>query len=147
MSLYSIGHSNLSAEKFVALLKAHEIRLLADVRTKPASRWCPHFNRGNLVATLPQNGVAYCWYPVLGGLDNISVDSAEFVEALDELIVAAEKHNVVLMCSERDPASCHRASKLGVWLASARGLSLSHILPNAVLTQAQVVGAGSKRPP
>jgi len=64
--LYSIGHSTLAAEKFGSLLKAHEITLLADVRSKPFSRFNPQFNRGALMGTLLKAGIVYMWYPILG---------------------------------------------------------------------------------
>lgn len=36
--LYTIGHSNHSPEKFLDLLKEHDIRTLVDVRSWPSSR-------------------------------------------------------------------------------------------------------------
>lgn len=53
----SIGHSNHTIEEFVALLQRHAIRTLADVRSRPCSRHCPHFNREALAASLRDAGI------------------------------------------------------------------------------------------
>ena len=59
--LYTIGHSNHPADRFAALLKAHGIRLLADIRSQPASRFLPQFNRAALAPMLEASGIAYRW--------------------------------------------------------------------------------------
>jgi uncharacterized protein DUF488 len=50
--LWSIGHSNHSIERFLALLRQHEIATLADVRTAPYSRYSPQFNRDELALSI-----------------------------------------------------------------------------------------------
>ena len=68
--LYTIGHSNHPADRFAALLKAHGIRLLADIRSQPASRFLPQFNRAALAPMLEASGIAYRWLgDRLGGAD------------------------------------------------------------------------------
>lgn len=59
LTLYTIGHSNLSAEEFLSALKTHDIRVLVDVRSAPASRYAPHFNKRELEQFLKQNQVDY----------------------------------------------------------------------------------------
>ena len=49
---FTIGHSTLPLEDFVALLKADEVALVVDVRTVPRSRTNPQFNRDALPASL-----------------------------------------------------------------------------------------------
>jgi uncharacterized protein (DUF488 family) len=44
-AIWTIGHSTRSREDFLALLRAHDIGAIADVRRFPASRRHPHFNR------------------------------------------------------------------------------------------------------
>lgn len=46
--LYTIGHSNMLAEEFLALLDQHGITVLVDVRSAPYSRYVPQFNKANL---------------------------------------------------------------------------------------------------
>ena len=43
--LWTIGHSNHSAEKFLDLLSRHGIACVVDVRSIPHSRRNPQFNR------------------------------------------------------------------------------------------------------
>jgi len=66
-AIHTIGHSTRTAEEFVALLQAHGITQLADVRTFPMSRRLPHFNREPLADTLRQHGIGYRHLPALGG--------------------------------------------------------------------------------
>jgi hypothetical protein len=44
-SVFTIGHSTQSQERFVELLNHHQIKALCDVRSKPYSRNNPQFNR------------------------------------------------------------------------------------------------------
>jgi uncharacterized protein (DUF488 family) len=50
--LLTIGHSTHAADRFVELLQAHGIQLLADVRRYPRSRRHPQFNAERLSAAL-----------------------------------------------------------------------------------------------
>jgi uncharacterized protein (DUF488 family) len=59
LELYTIGHSGLSNEAFLALLAQHGITVLVDVRSVPYSRNLPHFNKHELSTFLESNGVAY----------------------------------------------------------------------------------------
>ncbi|MBT5675698.1 MAG: DUF488 family protein, partial [Rhodospirillaceae bacterium] len=43
--LHTIGHSNHDIGTFVGLLMAQQIETVIDVRSWPASRRLPHFNR------------------------------------------------------------------------------------------------------
>ena len=53
MTVYTIGHSTRTLDAFLALLHAHQISQLADVRTVPKSRRHPHFAGEALAQTLP----------------------------------------------------------------------------------------------
>ncbi len=50
--IFTIGHSIRTLEKFVALLRAHQIGLLVDIRSIPRSRRNPQFNREALGALI-----------------------------------------------------------------------------------------------
>ena len=66
--LFSIGHSNLAAERFTAMLRAAGADTVADVRSVPASRFCPWFSAKNLAPLLANNGLAYLGFgDALGG--------------------------------------------------------------------------------
>ena len=43
-TIFTIGHSTLPIEHFVAVLNAYRVECLADVRTIPRSRRNPQFN-------------------------------------------------------------------------------------------------------
>ena len=85
--ILTIGHSNRSIEDFLALLKAHGVQRLVDVRTVPRSRHNPQFNRLPAVAGLSGQGddalpqtlrrarIAYTYLKKLGGLRRAHPDS------------------------------------------------------------------------
>ena len=57
--IFTIGHSTRSLEQFIDLLQAHEVTLVADVRTVPRSRHNPQFNRDTLPEALASAGIGY----------------------------------------------------------------------------------------
>ena len=57
--LFSVGHSNLSEDRFLALLQTGRVNAVADVRSVPSSRFFPWFSRTNLEARLSREGIAY----------------------------------------------------------------------------------------
>ena len=64
----TIGHSNHSADEFVALLGASGVDLVVDVRSAPRSRWVPHFNPDSLEPILERAEIEYSFMGVeLGG--------------------------------------------------------------------------------
>jgi uncharacterized protein (DUF488 family) len=139
--LFSIGHSNIPAERFVALLRDAGVEAVADVRSTPFSRRFPWFSAKALAATLKQHDMAYLPYGEgLGGRpadaslyrDGVADYEAmaqrpEFLAALDRLIADAARHRVCLMCAEREPLDCHRCLLVTRALAE-RGLAVGHIL-------------------
>jgi uncharacterized protein (DUF488 family) len=59
LQIHTIGHSDHDTAAFIALLRQHDITLVADVRSQPYSRWTPQFNREILARDLEEAGVAY----------------------------------------------------------------------------------------
>ena len=57
--LFSIGHSNIPAERFVAMLQDAAVTAVADVRSMPNSRRFPWFSQKALAAQLGGIGIAY----------------------------------------------------------------------------------------
>lgn len=127
-TLFTIGHSTRSLEEFVAILKAHDIGILADVRTVPRSRHVPQFNAQSLGPTLARHKIDYVLLPSLGGLRKTSPDSVnlawrnasfrgyadymqtpEFGAGLEELMHLASKKPTAIMCAEAVPWRCHRS--------------------------------------
>ena len=74
-TIFTIGHSTHTLEEFVAMLKAHDVKQLVDVRTIPKSRRVPQFNSESLAVDLPAQGIAYVHLKALGGLRHAKKDS------------------------------------------------------------------------
>lgn len=139
--LFSIGHSNIPAERFVALQCVAGVNTIADVRSTPFSRFCPWFSANNLAPLLAKAGIGYSAYGAeLGGRpsdralyrDGIADFEAmarqpDFHAGLDRLVLEAARSRVCMMCSEREPLECHRCLLIARALA-ARGLNVGHIL-------------------
>ena len=56
-TIYTIGHSTRSIDNLIAILKAHGVKAVADVRQFPRSRRFPHFNDDALAESLPRFGI------------------------------------------------------------------------------------------
>ena len=128
MLIHTIGHSTRPFDEFVAVLRAHAIEAVADVRTVPKSRHNPQFHIDSLTRTLPAVGLDYVHLPALGGLRHARPDSPntgwrnasfrgyadymqtpEFAAGLDELLALAAEKRTVIMCAEAVPWRCHRS--------------------------------------
>ena len=142
--IFTVGHSTRALQEFVALLLAHGVNQLIDVRTIPRSRHNPQFNRDALPRPLQEAGIRYRHMAGLGGLRHSRPDSIntawrnasfrgfadymqtpEFEKALDQLIQVAQKRRTVIMCAEAVPWRCHR-SLIGDALL-VRGLRVEEI--------------------
>jgi uncharacterized protein (DUF488 family) len=139
--LFSVGHSNIAAERFLALLRDVGVDTIADVRSTPFSRRFPWFSGKALAATLTQHGMTYLAYgDTLGGRprdaalyrDGVADYEAmarqpDFQTGLDRLLADAARTRVCLMCAEREPLDCHRCLLVARALVE-RGLTIGHIL-------------------
>lgn len=125
----TIGHSTRPIDVFVALLHAHGVTKLVDVRTVPRSKHNPQFNQDQLPASLAAFGIAYEHQAVLGGLRRASQQSPnqgwrnasfrgyadhmqtpEFQAAVERLITQTQHgERLALMCAEAVPWRCHRS--------------------------------------
>lgn len=128
--LFSIGHSNHSIEHFISLLQGAGVKLLADVRSYPKSRYAPQFNREALEQSLPASGINYLWLgKELGGMAREKITAEEFEQGLGRLYDESLRRPTAMMCAERDPLDCHR----WLWLSrelTGRGVKVAHILGN-----------------
>src|SRR5438128_1158783 len=71
MEIYTIGHSNLPWELFLAALQVNDIQVVVDTRTSPYSRYVEWANRERLAAALATAGIGYRYAGVeLGGKPN-----------------------------------------------------------------------------
>lgn len=127
--LYTLGHSTRSLPDLTALLAAHGITTLVDVRAAPYSRRHPQFNREPLAAALAAAGVTYRWLgDRLGGLRDekpgpsahpalgepafrayaTHMGSRAFAAGIEELAKLAADSRIAVMCAEAAPEHCHR---------------------------------------
>jgi uncharacterized protein (DUF488 family) len=148
--LFSVGHSTHSLGELVALLRAHGVEQVLDVRTHPGSRRLPWFNRQALAGELPEHGLAYRHLPDLGGRRRPRADSAnagwqvegfrgyadhmespEFAAGLEELQRLAAERCSAMMCAEGLWWRCHR--RLVADALVVRGWEVRHIAPDGAL--------------
>lgn len=135
-AIFTVGHSTLPIEAFVALLRGYGVERLGDVRTVPRSRHNPQFNADALAASLSAAGIDYVPMPALGGLRHAHRDSPNagwrnksfrgyadymqtdaFNHAVDALVAMGREKRTAIMCAEAVPWRCHRslvADALGV---------------------------------
>lgn len=163
VAVWTVGHSTRPLDEFIALLQAHGIQRLVDVRTIPRSRHNPQFNQDQLPEPLQRAGIQYVHLPSLGGLRHARRDSintawrntsfrgfadymqtAEFDVALKELIRLAQSRRTAIMCAEAVPWRCHRSLIADALLI--RGLQVEEIAsaastrPHTLTPWACVVG-------
>ncbi len=146
-TIFTIGHSTHALDRFLQLLARHSISAVADVRSQPSSRLHPQFDREPLRRELRAAGIDYVFLgKELGGrpTDNSCHDgtgqvdydavasTANFGAGMDRLWAGAERYPVALLCSERDPLTCHRMLLIARrW--SERGGDALHILADGAL--------------
>lgn len=112
--IYTIGHSNHDADKFLALLAKYNITALVDVRSIPSSGRFPQFKKRSLEDLCARRQIAYRHCPELGNkVDGIAhlLRQPEGQAALQELIIAAHDRQsgaTAYMCAEADWRDCHR---------------------------------------
>src|SRR6476646_4906569 len=144
--LLTIGHSNLAADRFMALLASAGVTAVADVRSVPFSRWCPWFSGKALAERLAGGRIAYIALgEALGGRprdptlyrEGIADYEAmaarpEYAAGLARVTAATARQRVCLLCAEREPLDCHRCLLISRALC-ARGLTLGHIRPDGLI--------------
>lgn len=131
--LYTIGHSNHLLDKFMHLLQANSIQALVDVRSSPYSKFNPQFNQDPFSKALSAVQIAYIYAGrQLGGrpadptcyksheIHDAAVDYLHevnypevmkrdwFRSGISRLLEIAVDKPACIMCSEEDPAHCHR---------------------------------------
>ncbi|MGY1803716.1 DUF488 family protein [Blastococcus sp. SYSU D00922] len=172
MPLLTVGHGPQDREALGALLTGAGVEQLVDVRRFPGSRTNPDVSRDALEDWLPAAGVTYRWEERLGGRRRLDPDrpvedgwwtvaqfaayaahtrTPEFGAALDEVLAAAERATVAVMCSETVWWRCHRRLIADVAVL-ARGVPVRHLMPGGRLSahrpsQGAVLTAGTLRWP
>ncbi len=126
--IFTIGHSMRPIKDFIALLKAHEIKGVVDVRSIPRSRHNPQYEQEALRTSLSNAHIGYRCMKSLGGRrhtnkaslntgwKNVSfrgyadyMATDEFAHALGQLEEIGSKKRSAIMCAEAVPWRCHRS--------------------------------------
>jgi uncharacterized protein (DUF488 family) len=162
MNLFTIGHSAHSLDKLISLLEENGVMTLVDVRTMPASRYQPQFNKANLEQSLPLHMIQYVFAgKYLGGRPSdptcyknrvLPLDGADylhevdypevmkrdwFVKGIQRLLELADEQTAAIMCSEEDPALCHRHHLIALYiLREYPEVKVQHIRGNGVVFSA-----------
>jgi uncharacterized protein (DUF488 family) len=154
--LLTIGHSKHPLARFLELLRQHAVSELVDVRSKPVSRFSPHFNKQVLGRSLAEAGIRYTFAgEALGGRpsDPDLYDSNGHVlyarlaqrehyrRGIARLVESVAAARTCVMCAEEDPARCHRRLLIAETLV-ARGVDVQHIRGDgAVVGEAELRGS------
>ncbi|OBG83546.1 DNA repair protein [Mycobacterium sp. E802] len=144
--VWTVGHSTREFGELVELLRTYDLTYLVDVRSFPASRKFPQWNKAAIIDSLPPD-IGYQWLPKLGGRRHTPagtptlntawrvkafrdyadyMQTAEFAEGLGELIELSRQHRPVIMCSEAVPWRCHR--RLITDALIIEGVEVTHIM-------------------
>ncbi len=169
-TIFTIGHSNRSWEDFLAILQAHGIRTLVDIRHFPYSPKWPHFNGEAMRQALAREEIEYVWMEALGGRRNKQRDDSpnlglrspafrnyadymmtpEFSAAAAEVVRRAAAAPTSIMCSEAVYFRCHRML-VSDWLV-AHGHGVLHLQgtgaprPHKLTDAARVTGGELRYP-
>ncbi|HZP99124.1 MAG TPA: DUF488 domain-containing protein [Reyranella sp.] len=128
LPIFTVGHSTLPIERFVAVLRAYRVERVADIRTIPKSRRNPQYNADALAQSLAEAGIDYVALQALGGLRRTHKDSVNtgwrnasfrgyadymqteaFAEGLARLMELGRDKPTAIMCAEAVPWRCHRS--------------------------------------
>ncbi|MGI8854338.1 MAG: DUF488 domain-containing protein [Thermomicrobiales bacterium] len=163
VTIHTIGHSNVAAEEVVALLAAHEIEMVVDVRSVPYSQYTPQFNREMFEIALKQAGIGYTFAgETLGGRpkdptcyrsDAEPKSRGAFLKQVDygavmerpwyqrgiaRLVEIAGAQRTAIMCSEENPDDCHRHHLIAQTLLP-QGITVNHIRHTRAVEEARII--------
>lgn len=160
MTFFTVGHSNLPLDAFLAMLASVEIGCIVDVRRFPASRRNPQFNGDVLPDHLKRIGVDYVALASLGGrrptrgADASPNDFWEhasfrayadyamtpaFAQGLADLRALGRATRPAVMCSEAVWWRCHRRIIADYLLAA--GESVLHLMSAGKAVPASLTSA------
>jgi uncharacterized protein (DUF488 family) len=140
-TLFTIGHSRHPIGHFIELLGRHGVRTLADVRSRPYSKWAPQFQQSPLAGALEAAGILYAflgrelggrpggaeYYEPDGRVDyRRRAGAPDFLAGIARLEALADAGPTAILCAEEDPGRCHRKLLIAPVLGE-RGTRVVHI--------------------
>jgi uncharacterized protein (DUF488 family) len=155
LTVWTIGHSTRTADELIAVLRAYDIELVADVRRFPGSRRLPQFAAATLEQELRAASIDYCSLTALGGRRRPTEDSPndawrvaafrgyadylateEFAAGLMELLMLANGLRTAIMCAEVLWWRCHR--RLIADVLVTLGARVMHIRDEATVEEHRI---------
>ncbi len=137
--VFTIGYGGRDKPSFLALLKAHGVRTVVDIRLRPdrASMgiWVKaKTDEKGIAHWLSEAGIDYCSLVELG---NVFLDFPDWQARYQQLLDAAgnlltERLNsipgpICLLCAEKDATQCRR-QQVAEYLATHEGAIVQHLL-------------------
>jgi uncharacterized protein (DUF488 family) len=160
LTIWTVGHSILTIEEFIDILRHDRIEILVDVRHFPGSRRFSHFGKVALHDALVTTGIRYQHLVELGGRRPVHRDShnaawrnasfrgyadymetQQFRDGIDRLLEIARGGRTAIMCSEAVWWRCHR-SMIADYL-KAMGVRVIHIFWHEEGTRASLYVGGA----
>lgn len=145
MQLFTIGYEGIDQSQFLSWLSNYKINVVADVRDLPLSRK-KGFSKTALSDLLNKNKIDYINYRELGApkeLRSYLFQTKDYktyfkkyksivsknLAAIDTILdTIKDGKNVVLLCYEKDPATCHRSVVADeVKKRDGNGLKIKHL--------------------
>ncbi|MBX3576246.1 MAG: DUF488 domain-containing protein [Rhizobiaceae bacterium] len=145
---FTVGHSNLTADEFIELLRAASIGMVVDVRRLPGSKAYPQFGSENLALSLSEAQIKYELIGPLGGrrrkVEDVPAETngawrnrsfhnyadyaltGTFKAGFDRLLALGQEFRCAIMCSEAVWWRCHRRIIADHLLAS--GAEVFHLM-------------------
>ncbi len=165
-AVLTVGYAHRTLTELGGLLRRSGVRIVADVRSSPFSRPWPEFNRPHLSEHLPKLGITYHPLRDLGGKGREASErspnaglpggwrayadhmrSEAFARGLRRLTTLAGVGPVAILCTETDPALCHRrliadaltVQGVPVLHLDGAGRAVPHVLtPRLVVREGQI---------
>lgn len=159
-----MGHGTATQAELIELLQNAAVARVVDVRRHPGSRAHPHVSHDALASWLPAAGIKYQWEERLGGRRRLPADSpdrwwqvkafrayadhmrsAEFLDAIDDVLTDLTTLNRAVMCSESLWWRCHRRL-IADFVTLARATPVRHLDHDGRITP-HSVAAGARLTP
>lgn len=144
MKVYTIGFTKKSAKEFFTLLKAHDVRMVIDVRRNNRSQLAGFTKGDDLRFFLKEIGaIDYEWWEfcapsetLLKSYQNGEVGWNEYTRTYEaeitknkvaERIDVGKLHQACFLCSEPTPENCHRRLLAEHLRVRIKDLDIEHI--------------------
>lgn len=139
--IFTVGHGSEDFPTLAARLAPYDIGMIVDVRSVPYSRHAPDFTKDELSHLAAEFNLGYRWLgdrlggrpsdPALQREGQTDWDALEhsdgFAAGVTELEGLSQITVVAVLCSEVDPAYCHRSTLLAGVLEQ-HGHPVLHVL-------------------